>query len=166
MSEAYLGEIRIMGFNFNPVGWAYCDGAILSIAQNTALFSLLGTTYGGNGTTTFALPDLRGRVPLQQNGTYSLGTIDGFESHTLTLSEVPSHSHYPIASTMIANSQTAANNVWATTSVSSYHTSLDSTTMKIGALSVSGGDQAHSNMQPFLVLNFCIALTGIFPPRS
>lgn len=167
MSDPFLGEIRLMGFNFNPRNWAYCNGAIMSISQNAALFSILGTTYGGNGTTTFALPDLRGRVPLHSgNGSYPLGGQNGAELHTLTSNEIPSHSHYPIASSMIANTTKAANRVWAKTSVSSYHTSVDSTTMNIGALKASGGNQGHSNMQPFLVLNFCIALIGIYPTHS
>jgi len=165
MADPFLGEIRLMSFNFAPLGWTMCSGQLLSIAQNTALFSLLGTTYGGDGYTTFALPDLRGKVPMHFGGSYLLGDSSGVESHTLTTSQLPAHIHYPIASSLLADSNSAGSRVWATTSVSSYHSSTDSTTMITGALSPVGGNQPHSNLQPLLVINFCIATSGIFPQR-
>jgi microcystin-dependent protein len=171
MSEPFLGEIKLMSFSFVPRGWASCDGQLLPIAQNQALFALLGTTYGGNGQTTFALPDLRGRVPmhLNSNSGQQLGDSNGVENYTLTSGEVPLHNHYPIASLNLANSNNPSGGVWATTSVSSYHSSPDSTTMITGILTpfaVAGGTLPHANMQPYTVLNFCIAIVGIFPSRN
>lgn len=166
MSEPYLGEIRLFANNFAPKGWALCQGQILSIQQNSALFSLLGTTYGGNGTTTFALPDLRGRVPIHFNSTFPLGAAQGEASHTLTNSEMPAHTHMASGSST-ASQPTPNNQVWGTdTSVNLYGTATALTTMNAGAISTTGGSQAHSNMQPYLVLNYCIALQGIYPTRN
>lgn len=170
MSEPYLAEIRLFSFNFPPKGWALCNGQVLSINQNQALFSLLGTVYGGNGMTTFALPDLRGRVPAGMGTRIILGASGGEEAHTLTINELPPHSHAVNGSKNIANSTTAANSTWAITAASSYNvqgavnTGLNAASS--AALANTGGGQPHYNMQPFLTLNFCISLQGIYPSRS
>jgi len=151
-------------------GWALCNGQILSIAQNTALFSLLGPTYGGNGTTTFALPDLRGRVIVQSNATtYPLGATGGVEGVTLNVNQVPAHSHAPVCSTQVGNSQSPANSLWAGSAQKAnlYQTgSNPNGSMAAGLISPAGSSQAHPNLQPFLVVNFIIALQGIFPSRN
>lgn len=172
MSQPFLGEIRIMGFNFPPRGWALCDGQLLPISQNQALFSLLGTTYGGDGRTTFALPDLRGRVPLSfgqsSSGVgYTLGQRAGEQAHTLTAQEMPPHSHGLFASPTQANTPLPAGNLLGTSAGADVYDAANNTQpMNAAAVSAAGGSQAHENMQPFLVLNFCIALVGIFPSRN
>ena len=172
MSEPFIGEIKMFGGNFAPRGWALCNGQIMSISQNTALFSLLGTTYGGNGTTTFALPNLQSRVPIAfQQGPgltdYALGEETGTESVTLLTTEMPQHNHVPQALTGPGDSDTPQNNIWAGSSNRDlqYGDTLN-TPMNNRALPLVGGGQPHSNMQPYLVINFIIALQGIFPPRS
>lgn len=165
MSEQYLAEIRIVSFNFPPKGWAFCNGQILTIQQNQALFSLLGTTYGGNGVQTFALPDLRGRVPIHFGNEITLGASGGESAHTLTVSEMPTHKHVPLGNNSPADSGTPVNNVWAANSSQPYGTGTDAT-MSAAALANAGGSQPHNNLQPSLVLNFVIALVGIFPPRN
>jgi microcystin-dependent protein len=169
MSEPFLGELRIFGFNFAPRGWAMCNGQVLSIAQNTALFSLLGTTYGGNGQTTFALPDLRGRVPVHFGQGPGLSDIDlgeqaGSEVVTLTVDQLAAHNHGIAASNGSATASRPANNFLA--AGGSYATSSDGTTMNPGMVQNAGGSQPHENRQPFLGLNVCIALEGIFPSRN
>ncbi len=172
MSEPFLGEIRMFGFNFPPQGWAACDGQILPISQNAALFSLLGTTYGGNGTTTFALPDLQSRVPIQQGqGTglaaYSAGQAGGAESVTLLPAQMPAHNHPVHASNGPAEARRPDGRVPARASTDSYVAEPDdSTIMNAKMLGNAGGNDPHANIQPYLVLNFCIALQGIFPARS
>jgi microcystin-dependent protein len=168
MSEPFIGEIRLLPFNFAPRGWAFCQGQILSIAQNTALFSLLGTTYGGNGTTTFALPDLRGRVAVSAGqgpglSSYTLGQQSGVESVTLLTTQMPSHSHLVNCNSGDADSGTPLNKFPA--GASSYSGSAGST-MNPGTIGNAGGSQPHTNVQPLLVLNYCIALEGIFPSRN
>ncbi|KZE73472.1 phage tail protein [Paenibacillus elgii] len=165
MSEPCLGQIKLFAFGFAPRGWAQCNGQILPINQNQALFSLLGTNYGGNGVTTFALPDLRGRVPIHVSRDFVLGQAGGEEAHTLTLNEIPAHTHQAWGSNDIASSKSPANNVWAKTAVSSYHTQADKQ-LNAGAVVNVGQNQAHTNMQPYTVLNFCIALQGIYPSRE
>ena len=171
MSEPFLGEIRIFGFPFAPRGWATCDGQILPIAQNQALFALLGTNYGGNGTTTFALPDLRGRTPIEfgrSSGTsaYSIGQSGGQETSTLIEAEIPAHTHTVNASSATATEIAPSGGVWAAPAGLTVYSGTGGAQMAPNALSATGGSQPHFNMQPFLTLNFCIALQGIFPSRN
>ncbi|WP_249692847.1 tail fiber protein [Stappia sp. WLB 29] len=163
MSEPFLAEIKIMSFNFPPKGWAFCNGQLLPINQNQALFSLLGTTYGGNGTTNFALPDLRGRVPVHVGSGFTLGQHAGEASHTLTTPEMPEHNHLPMASGTAVDTNTPTSNYLGNNLGLLYGPLANSGTMSPSSLSNVGGSQAHQNMQPFLTLNFCIALQGIFP---
>lgn len=162
MSEPFLAEIRILSFNFAPRGWAQCNGQLLPINQNQALFSLLGTTYGGNGQTTFALPDLRGRVAVHTGGGVNLGERAGEENHTISAPETPLHSHVAQASSQTANAATPTGNVLAQ-SGQIYGPPSSLVAMRNTSISSIGGSQAHANMQPFTVLNFAIALQGIFP---
>ena len=166
MAEPFLSEIRIMSFGFAPRGWATCDGQILPINQNQALFALLGTTYGGNGVTNFALPNLQGRVPIHEGSGHSLGESAGEVNHTLTVAELPAHAHTPQASSTNANVGTPTNNTWAPKSGASLFSSAPNANMNAAAIGSNGGSQPHSNMSPFLVLNFCIALQGIFPSQN
>jgi microcystin-dependent protein len=167
MAEPFLGEIKIMGFNFPPVGWAMCNGQILPLSQNTALFSLLGTTYGGNGTSNFALPNLQGNVPLHRSGDFPQGATGGETTHTLNISELGAHSH-PMMGVASPNGtqRTITGNLPGATNANLYSTT-PSGLMDPNAVtpSVSGG-QPHNNLQPYLVLNFCIALQGVFPARG
>jgi microcystin-dependent protein len=165
MSNRFLGEIRMVAFNFAPKGWASCDGQILSIQQNTALFSLLGTTFGGNGQTTFALPDLRGRAPLHPSQSIALGQVGGAETNTLAINQMPAHNHAVSASSAARNAGSPANNTWAVQSANAYGTQPNAT-MNPAALANSGGSAPHPNMQPYLTIHFCIALTGVFPSRN
>jgi microcystin-dependent protein len=167
----FLGQIMIVPYNFAPFGWATCDGQILSIAQNTALFSLIGTTFGGNGTQTFALPDLRGRVPigagqLPGGETYDLGETGGEESVTLTVSQLPSHTHTAMGSASVANTGSPTNAYWATPRVLLYSAATPNTAMNSGALAPAGGGLPHSNIKPYLGMTYVIALTGIYPSRN
>lgn len=168
MAEPFLSEIRIMSFGYAPRGWAMCNGQFLPINQNQALFSLLGTTFGGNGQTTFALPDLRGRVPVHEGKGFTLGQAGGEQAHTLTLSEMPQHIHFANATTATATANTPANNMLLAVSSpqSLYTAATNFQAMDPTSLSNVGGSQAHINMQPFLTLNFCIALQGIFPSQT
>lgn len=172
MSTPFLGEIRMFGFNFAPIGWALCDGQLLAINQNTALFSLLGTFYGGDGQTTFALPDLQGRAPKSMgNGAglsaYSVGQKGGVETVTLSVSQLPSHAHGVEASATKAKLKTPAGAVPALTKADAYDAAPDGvTTMNAGMIAATGGGEPVTNLPPFLVVNFCIALTGIFPSRN
>jgi microcystin-dependent protein len=169
MAEPFIGEIQIFAFGFAPKFWAYCNGQILPINQNQALFSLLGTSYGGNGTTNFALPDMRGRTPLHTGqGTglspYALGQAGGNEGVTLLTTQIPQHTHNLQASSSAANSTIPSNKVLASSTVNLYAAQNNGAAMQ--PLSSSGGNQPHNNMQPYGVLNFCIALQGIYPSRS
>lgn len=171
MAEPFIAEIRIFPFNFPPKGWAFCDGQLMPISQNTALFSLLGTTYGGDGKSTFALPDLRGSAPMhpgqgQGLSERNLGEVGGSETVTLLASEMPLHSHSVQASSRPANENDAPNQYWArTTGPNAYSTNPPDIQMAPQTLSPAGGGQPHNNMQPCLTFNFCIALQGIFPQR-
>jgi len=176
MSEPFIGEIRMVGFNFAPRGWALCDGQLLPIAQNQALFALLGVTYGGNGTTTFGLPDLRGRVPVHQGdgpatSPYVIGQSGGTETVTLLTTQIPAHTHAlagfngtPTTSNpsgaFIASAQTTDGNA-----VNSFAPSANAV-LSPASVGASGGSQPHNNIQPYLCVNFIIATTGIFPTRN
>lgn len=172
--DPFVAEIRIFPFNFAPKGWAFCDGQLMAISQNTALFSLLGTTYGGDGKSTFALPNLQGMVPLQPDqgpglSLYFLGETLGSETVTLLQSEMPSHSHRPGCTTTMANFPSPAGLVWAADGAgteSQFTDTRPNVAMSANAIGAYGGDQPHNNLQPYLTLNFCIALQGIFPPRT
>ena len=165
MSEPFLSEIKIVSFNFPPKGWALCNGQLLPINQNQALFSLLGTTYGGDGRTTFALPDLRGRVPIHWGGGHTLGERAGEENHTLNISEMTAHVHTVAASNANPNQGSAAGNMWAS-GAGAYSGSAPNTSMNPASIGNVGGSQPHTNIQPYLVLNFIIALQGIFPSQN
>lgn len=173
MADPFVAEIRIFPFNFAPKGWAWCDGQLLPLSQNTALFSLLGTTYGGNGKSNFALPDLQGRVPMQPGqgpglSLHDLGESAGSETVSLLESEIPSHSH-TLNADAIDPGDTNAPNPNASLALSSGGTlyqSSPNTQMAGDVLTVTGGDQPHNNMQPYLTFYFCIAMQGVFPPRT
>jgi microcystin-dependent protein len=172
MSEPFIGEIRMFGGNFAPRGWAFCNGQMLSIAQNTALFSLLGTMYGGDGRTTFALPDMRGRAPIHQGqgpglSQRPIGAKGGTEKVLLSVANLPSHTHLARANSAGATQPSPAGNVPATTPGPSYQPAPDGgTQMNPNFIAPSGGGQGHPNMQPFLAVSFIIALEGIFPSRN
>ena len=171
MADPFLAEIRIVGFDFAPSQWALCNGQIMAISQNTALFSLIGTYYGGNGMTTFALPNLQGRAPLGVGGgpgltVRSLGETGGTNTHTLTGSELPAHTHQAMAKVDRGNTLSPAGAVWATERQErTRHFSTATPSATVGDITPAGGSQAHDNMQPYLAVNFIIALWGIYPPR-
>lgn len=173
MSEPFLGQVMLVGFNFAPRGWAFCDGQILSIAQNTALFSLLGTTYGGDGRTTFALPDLRGRVPVHAGTgpglpTIRLGQRGGTADVALSTAQMPPHNHAGRAVNSEADAATPEGNVLAlaTEDVLAYSTATPDKSMDANSIANTGGGQSHNNMQPYLGMNYVIALVGLYPSRS
>lgn len=163
MAEPFLSEIRIFSFSYAPQGWAQCNGQLLPINQNQALFSLLGTTYGGNGQTTFALPDLRGRVSMHVGGGLILGQRAGEEAHTLTLSELPAHTHQAKASADGPTVTPPTSNFWASNTGFAPYGSAADTAMSPQTIGNTGGSQSHENRSPYLTLNCCIALQGIFP---
>ena len=165
MSEPFLSEIRIMSFNFAPKGWALCNGQLLPINQNQALFSLLGTTYGGDGRVNFALPDLRGRTPIHEGSGHTLGERGGEQAHTLTLSEMPAHNHTVQGSAANGSSVLPTDGVLAA-AAGLYGDATQLTALNPATVTNVGGSQAHLNMQPFLTLSFCIALQGIFPSQN
>jgi microcystin-dependent protein len=167
MSEPFLGQISIFAFGFTPRGWAQCDGRLLPINQNQALFALLGNTYGGNGTTTFALPDLRGRAAMHVSVTHPQGQSAGQESHTLSTAEMPSHRHGAACNGAGSGQVSPVGNVWGADTAGNvpYATSADST-CSASAIANAGGGQPHDNVAPSLTVNFCIALQGIFPSRD
>jgi microcystin-dependent protein len=175
MPEPFLAEIKIISWNFPPKGWAFCNGQLLPINQNQALFSILGTTYGGNGQTNFALPNFRGRIPIHFGGGFNLGQTGGSSAHTLSISELPSHTHIPNASNAsgtlpfpAAVSPVVQHNIWAISTQNPYESpnSGNLAAMNAAAISNVGGSQPHENRAPYLVLNFIIALQGIFPSQT
>jgi microcystin-dependent protein len=171
MSQPFIGEVRMFGFNFPPRGWALAQGQLLPIAQNAALFSILGVTYGGNGTTVFALPDLRGRTPIQSGSgpglpTFNQGQSGGEESHTLTSTAMPAHTHAVAATTATASTTAPDLAIPASANHQPYRTGGTTVAMKTGLVNTAGSSQPHPNMQPYLVVNFSIALRGIFPSRN
>ncbi|HJT65251.1 MAG TPA: tail fiber protein [Pyrinomonadaceae bacterium] len=172
MAEPFLSEIRIFSFNFPPKGWALCNGQLLPINQNQALFSLLGTTYGGNGQTNFALPNLQGRAPISFGSGFNLGEAGGEIAHTVTMSEMPTHTHFTTQNMAVVGPNSNATqgvptgNYWANDGKANFTTGASNAVMGPTAVTNVGGNQAHTNMQPYLVLNFCIALQGIFPSQT
>jgi len=167
MAEPFLSEIRIMSFGFPPKGWALCDGQLLPINQNQALFSLLGTTYGGDGRVNFGLPNLQGRTPIHMGSGHTLGERGGEQGHTLSISEIPTHTHSLVGTSTTGSLIIAAGNLLGT-SPSQMYQAPDNNLAAMSPASIAnvGGSQAHLNMQPFLVLNFSIALQGIFPSQT
>lgn len=167
MAEPFLSEIRIMSFVFPPRGWALCNGQLLPINQNQGLFSLLGTTFGGDGRVNFALPDLRGRVPIHVGSSHTLGERGGEQAHTLNISEIPTHTHVAFASTSTNSATPVPSGAVLTDSPSQLYAAAGNlTSINPGTVANVGGSQAHLNMQPFLTLSFCIALQGIFPSAT
>lgn len=172
MGTPYMSEIKICSFGFAPKGWAQCNGQFLPINQNQALFSLLGTTYGGNGQTTFALPDLRGRTPFHVGNGMIQGEAGGQEFHTLTINEMPTHTHALTGNNAVVGGATNATlgppggNYWANNGKTVFSTGAPNSAMSAASVTNVGGSQPHENRSPFLALNFCIALTGVFPSRN
>jgi microcystin-dependent protein len=174
MADPFVAEIRIFPFNFAPKGWAWCDGQLMPLSQNTALFSLLGTTYGGDGKSNFALPDLQGRAPMHPGqgpglSLHDLGETGGSETVTLLESEIPAHAHQLKANINVAETpDPGANSLARGSSINAYQTNTNQTIVAMAgeALAPAGGDQPHNNLQPYLTFYFCIALQGVFPPRT
>ena len=162
----YMAEILLVSFNFPPKGWAFCDGQLLPINQNQALFSLLGTTYGGDGVRTFALPNLRGRVPLHVGAGFVLGEVGGEDAHTLVATEMPAHNHLVGASSNNADQKGAAGNYPASNSGRFPYGTTSDVPLAATAVTKVGGSQPHENRSPFLVLNYVIALQGVYPDRN
>lgn len=168
MADGFMGEIRLFSFNYPPKGWAKCDGQLLPINQNQALFSLLGTMYGGNGQTNFALPNLRGQVPIHLGQGHTQGEAGGQQSQTLNIQQLPTHNHFLNGSTTAATTVSPdVNTVLSASNPQSLYASASNlTAMAPNAIGNTGGSQAHQNMQPFLVMNYCIYLQGVFPSRN
>lgn len=171
MSDAFLGEIKIGGWNFAPKGYAFCNGQLLSIQQNAALFSLLGTYYGGNGVNNFALPNLQSRVPVHFGqglglSSYTMGQVGGEENHTLTSSEMPTHQHALMVGTAAANTPKPSASLLSTADLKMFAPASNLTTLHPASVGQAGGNLPHSNQQPYLVMNFVIALQGVFPSRN
>jgi microcystin-dependent protein len=167
MAQPYIGEIRMFAGNFAPAGWMFCEGQLLPISENDALFTLIGTTYGGDGQETFGLPDLRGRLPIHMGDGFLLAETGGAEEVTLTVSQLPAHSHPLLGTASIANDANPGGNVAAQTNTfDAYQSSPPNTPMAPQSISPVGGSQPHTNFQPYLCINFIISLFGIFPPRN
>jgi len=168
MSSPFIGEIRMFAGNFAPVGWAFCNGALIPISENDALFNLIGTTYGGDGQSTFALPNLQSRVPVHVGPGFALGQSGGAETVTLTVSQIPAHSHVPQCNSQPGTAAGPAGDVWAVAnpSVTIYSNVAPTLTMDPAAVMSAGGSQPHDNMIPFLVINFILSLFGIFPSQT
>lgn len=166
MSTPFLSEIKIISWNFPPKGWAFCNGQLLPINQNQALFSLLGTTYGGDGRVNFGLPNLQARIPMHMGNGIVLGERGGETAHTLNISELPAHAHTPVASNAAPSAPGAGGNVWATFATGTQYNAAQNTSMNPACITATGGNQPHENMSPYLVLNFIIALQGLFPSQN
>lgn len=167
MAEPFLSELRLFSFGFAPKGWALCNGQLLPINQNQALFALLGTTYGGNGQTNFALPNLRGRVPIHFGDGFTLGQTAGEDAHTLTISEMPTHQHFLQATTADPTTNIPNGTLLSSSAPNDFYTGpADFTAAVASSVSNVGGSQPHENRQPFLTLSWCIALQGIFPSQN
>lgn len=164
MAQPYVGELRMFAGNFAPAGWMFCEGQLLPISENETLFQLIGTTYGGDGQSTFALPDLRGRIPIHQGAGFVLAETGGAEEITLTVNQIPGHGHAAMASTGIANQSSPTNNVVAQSSAADLYIEDAATApLAASAIAPTGGSQPHTNFQPYLCVNFIISLFGIFP---
>jgi microcystin-dependent protein len=166
VSSPFIGEIRMFGGNFAPVGWAFCNGALIPIDQNDALFNLIGTTYGGDGQTTFALPNLQSRVPVHVGPGYAIGQTGGAETVTLTTSQIPAHTHVAQGNAGAATAANPAGNLWASGTNTPYSDQPAGVQANAAAIQSAGGSQPHDNMVPFLVVNFIISLFGIFPSQT
>jgi microcystin-dependent protein len=174
VGSPFIGEIRMVGFNFAPLGWAFCDGSLQQISQNDALYSLIGTTYGGDGVNTFALPDLRGRIPVhmgtdRQGTNWPLGALAGTETVTLTVPQLPVHNHGATGVSGSANGVTSpTNNTWGGVTAGNPYTDQppDNTTMNSSSVGFTGGSNSHDNLMPFLTINFVISLYGVFPSQT
>ena len=166
MSEPFIGEIRMVGFNYAPRNWAFCDWQLVQISQNNVLYSILGTTYGGDGTQTFALPDLRGRVPIHKGPGYNLGQKLGQQAVVLNENHLPKHTHQVAASSELATVNSPSNNLLAHPTAAIYNDPSNLVQRNQGAINSAGGAQAHYNMQPYLAVRFCIALQGMYPSRN
>jgi microcystin-dependent protein len=166
MSTPFLGEIKIVSFNFAPRGWALCNGQLLPINQNQALFAVFGTTYGGDGRVTFGLPNLQGRTPFHQGPGFALGQQAGEQAVTLNISQIPAHTHVPAGSSATQTLTGAGGSVWCKNASVNQYAPAGNTAMNPAAISVVGGNQPHPNMSPYLVLNFVVALQGIFPSQN
>lgn len=165
MAQPYVGEIRMFGGNFAPAGWLFCEGQLLPISENETLFQLIGTTFGGDGESTFALPDLRGRLPMHQGNGFILAETGGVEQITLSTSQIPNHTHIPQANSGIATSTDPANNFWAAQPALLHYASAGTANINLAGntLASAGGNQPHENRQPYLCISFIISLFGIFP---
>jgi microcystin-dependent protein len=166
VSSPFVGEIRMFGGNFAPAGWAFCNGALMAIDQNDTLFNLIGTTYGGDGQSTFALPNLQSRVPVHVGPGFSLGQAGGAETVTLTTSQIPAHSHVPQCNNVGGSQSSPAGGLWAKSTLDDYTSSSPTLSMSPAAIGSAGGSQPHDNMIPFLVVNFILSLFGIFPSQT
>jgi microcystin-dependent protein len=166
MAQPYIGEIRMFGGNFAPAGWMFCEGQLLPIAENDTLFNLIGTTYGGDGQSTFALPDLRGRIPIHFGNGFVLAETGGAEEVTLTVQQIPAHSHPLLASTSPGTQNAPNNNLTAASpSVTLYTGDITDSNMSPNAVGIIGGSQPHTNFQPYLCVDFIISLFGLFPTQ-
>jgi microcystin-dependent protein len=163
MAQPYVGEIRMFAGNFAPAGWMFCEGQLLPISENETLFQLIGTKYGGDGQSTFALPDLRGRIPIHQGNGFIVSETGGAEEITLTINQIPAHTHVSLAASTDGNSPSPANAVWANSNLRQYGTTTANGTMSPNRILPTGGSQPHTNMQPYLCVSFIISLFGIFP---
>jgi microcystin-dependent protein len=166
VGSPYVGEIRMFGVNFAPQGWAFCNGQLLPISEYSELFNLIGTTYGGDGVNTFALPNLQSRVPVHIGSGFVLGAIGGAETVTLTVAQIPAHTHIPSASSAAGTQASPANGVWAGSSSDVYSNTAPMTNMAANAIGSTGGSQPHDNMLPFLAVSFILSLFGIYPTQS